>query len=408
MRRFAPLTMAIALLLVLAPAVYADANNANANANANAGGNGADPANASGDPAATQDPGTAADPAVPEATGEPQAAETGGDPSQSAVDAGQATDPSTAAAAPVPVSSAVSAPDPAATLRAAIATPQANGPAGKTTICHRTGSATNPFVIITVSNNALPAHRAHGDVLPSAAGACAATNPPPPKPGKTTICHRTGSATNPFVIITVSDNALPAHFRHGDRLPGPSGGCADSVQPPNPPSGNNGGGSGGNGAANTNPNRRPNRVFAVNTSNNLVASEQASGGRTTLPFTGINAWLLMAIGLGLTGLGIAGLRMSKPVAELSEAAASAAGGSDLTSGQGRPAQGSSRSSLASLQLPGGTRRAMSPRPWSSGFQSAVSAASTPWSVSAWRHALPVSRSWKSRTTSQSSKRGSPI
>jgi ABC-type sugar transport system substrate-binding protein len=37
---------------------------------------------------------------------------------------------------------------------------------------------------------------------------------------KVTICHHTGSQTNPFVTITVSRNALPAHFAHGD-TPGP-------------------------------------------------------------------------------------------------------------------------------------------------------------------------------------------
>jgi ABC-type sugar transport system substrate-binding protein len=35
---------------------------------------------------------------------------------------------------------------------------------------------------------------------------------------KVTICHQTGSNTNPSVTITVSRNALPAHFGHGDRL----------------------------------------------------------------------------------------------------------------------------------------------------------------------------------------------
>jgi hypothetical protein len=43
--------------------------------------------------------------------------------------------------------------------------------------------------------------------------------------GKTTICHRTGSRKHPFVVITVSNNALPAHRRHGDTLAGPGGTC---------------------------------------------------------------------------------------------------------------------------------------------------------------------------------------
>lgn len=42
---------------------------------------------------------------------------------------------------------------------------------------------------------------------------------------KVTICHRTGSKKNPTQTITVSENAVPAHLRHGDTI-GPCSGVA--------------------------------------------------------------------------------------------------------------------------------------------------------------------------------------
>src|SRR5206468_11774962 len=41
---------------------------------------------------------------------------------------------------------------------------------------------------------------------------------------KVTICHHTHSQKNPFVTITVSEHALPAHLGHGDTVgPCPTG-----------------------------------------------------------------------------------------------------------------------------------------------------------------------------------------
>jgi hypothetical protein len=40
---------------------------------------------------------------------------------------------------------------------------------------------------------------------------------------KITICHHTGSKKNPTQTITVSENAVPAHLAHGDTL----GPCPD-------------------------------------------------------------------------------------------------------------------------------------------------------------------------------------
>jgi hypothetical protein len=107
--------------------------------------------------------------------------------------------------------------------------------AGKITICHRTGSEKNPFVQITVSTNAWHAHQRHGDLNPVPAGGC--PSGPQPEAGggggehrKITICHRTGSEKNPYVQITISENAWPAHQQHGDLNPVPAAGCPSAAQ----------------------------------------------------------------------------------------------------------------------------------------------------------------------------------
>jgi len=47
---------------------------------------------------------------------------------------------------------------------------------------------------------------------------------------KVTICHRTKSKKHPYVKITVSQSALPAHMKHkNDIIPAPAGGCPTQV-----------------------------------------------------------------------------------------------------------------------------------------------------------------------------------
>ena len=45
---------------------------------------------------------------------------------------------------------------------------------------------------------------------------------------KVSLCHKTSSSKNPFVIISVSDNAQAAHMNHGDVLLDSNGECHDA------------------------------------------------------------------------------------------------------------------------------------------------------------------------------------
>lgn len=160
--------------------------------------------------------------------------------------------PSIAIAAAVPV-----------LLAGALVTAQGEGAATRTaaapsklTICHKTGSASNQWRRITVSSRAmanpksqsgkmLRAHLRHtGDAIVAGTAACpsASETPAPTSTPATriTICHKTGSDSNPYRRITISSRAvtnpssasgklLRGHMRHtGDLLmpgvtPCPSG-----------------------------------------------------------------------------------------------------------------------------------------------------------------------------------------
>ena len=60
---------------------------------------------------------------------------------------------------------------------------------------------------------------------------------PAEAPAKVTLCHATGSVTNPYVVITISENGLHGHDGHeGDIVPAPAGGCpAPAAAPPSTP-----------------------------------------------------------------------------------------------------------------------------------------------------------------------------
>lgn len=123
---------------------------------------------------------------------------------------------------------------------------QVLAPPAKITICHKTGSDTNSWRKITVSGRAVTnpnspagkvvrAHLRHtGDAIIPGTAACPAASltsaPTATPPAKITICHKAGSATNPYRRITVSSRAvtnpnspagkvLRGHMRHvGDIL----------------------------------------------------------------------------------------------------------------------------------------------------------------------------------------------
>jgi hypothetical protein len=127
-------------------------------------------------------------------------------------------------------------------------TTQTVTPPSKITICHKTGSDSNPWRRITISSRAmtnlsskagsvLRGHFRHtGDAIVVGTAACpspSATPAPTSTPAtKITICHKTGSSTTPYRRITVSSRAVTnPNSPAGKTLRGHMGHAGDILLP---------------------------------------------------------------------------------------------------------------------------------------------------------------------------------
>lgn len=133
-------------------------------------------------------------------------------------------------------------------------TPASADPEGKISICHATGSETNPYVEIEISENGLNGHNAQGvhddDIVPAPAAGCPAGDDGGHGSAaeKVTFCHATGSEKNPYVVISTSEQAWlhghqDGHNGNADIYPVPENGCAAGDDDHG---GENPGGGGGN------------------------------------------------------------------------------------------------------------------------------------------------------------------
>lgn len=137
---------------------------------------------------------------------------------------------------------------------------------GTTWICHwDKHSSSSPYTEMEVGNKDLDSYKSHpGEIVPRPKGGCPHPGDDPGDDdhggggggggggsgctdtshgagnsqygGCTPICHKTASASNPYVLLFVPTSALPAHASHGDIIPAPAKGC---------PGGGGGGGGGG-------------------------------------------------------------------------------------------------------------------------------------------------------------------
>jgi hypothetical protein len=199
--------------------------------------------------------------------------------------------------------------------------------------------------------------KGHAKPAPSSSGAAkpapATTAPKRHGQPKVTICHATGSATNPYVTITIAEPAVRAHARHQDGrdiIPAPAGGCPGTTTEPaatgtTPPAGTDTGGRPGTAAAVGTAVRALAAPIATLVSGVLgetasspaattttpvedavlgetstlpaepaaaiapaIATRESGASPSSLPFTGLQLWLLVVAGLALLLGGVSARR----------------------------------------------------------------------------------------------------
>lgn len=216
---------------------------------------------------------------------------------------------------------------PAVTQQTAAAAPQGNALAKGHAKSHGKGRAKGHAKPHT-TGRAL----AKGHAKPQTHGNSAAPNANPPAPpatnthakaGKTTICHATGSATNPYVTITISNNAIPAHRRHQDGrdiIPAPTGGCPATLQSQTQqPTTHNAGqqpagqvlGESVSGSSTPSGGVPKISVLGATTSGRAPSASTSPAAKATqassssgLPFTGSDAIIVAALGLAALLIGV--------------------------------------------------------------------------------------------------------
>ncbi|HEX8119632.1 MAG TPA: hypothetical protein VF549_00065 [Solirubrobacteraceae bacterium] len=177
------------------------------------------------------------------------------------------------------------------------------GPRGggqpKVTLCHATGSATNPYVTITIAapavEHAHDVHQQDGDLIPAPAGGCPTATEDAARQAAGAIAALLGSAP----VTSASSGSPPAGAASAPSAPAAGGGVITSSQ------------------IGTTPGRdgRIRVLGALQTVDgedalDVAPTTAARDAGQSLPFTGAGLGLLAAIGLGLTLAGVALRRRS--------------------------------------------------------------------------------------------------